>query len=178
MMRTRQFNDEVLFSDVPTAKFDSQDMDFLKAKAATNPRKRIRVCAHLDVEDTLHEMFIVHAKDTYVRPHKHLNKSESIHVIEGSLDMIIFDETGSVAEIVQLGDYSSGKQFYYRSSESLFHTLLISSEILVFHETTNGPFDRSDTVWAPWAPEYGDPESEKQWMEQLNQIAAKYYDQL
>ena len=35
---------------------------------------------------------------------------------------------------------------------------MIRSDVLVFHETTNGPFDRKDTVFAPWSPEDGDPQ--------------------
>ena len=41
----------------------------------------------------------------------------------------------------------------------MFHTLIIRSDILVFHETTEGPFDRNETVFARWAPEDGDVES-------------------
>jgi len=25
--------------------------------------------------------------------------------------------------------------------------------VLVFHEITNGPFNRSDTIYAPWSPD-------------------------
>jgi hypothetical protein len=30
---------------------------------------------------------------------------------------------------------------------------LIRSEVLVFHETTGGPFRRADTEFASWAPD-------------------------
>lgn len=36
-------------------------------------------------------MLIVMAKGSYIRPHKHKNKSESFHIIEGLLDVIVFD---------------------------------------------------------------------------------------
>ena len=33
---------------------------------------------------------------------------------------------------------------------------MIRSERVIFHETTNGPFRREDTIFAPWAPEESD----------------------
>jgi hypothetical protein len=56
-----------------------------------------------------------------------------------------------------MGPLASGRPFFYRIASPLFHTLLIRSSVLVFHETTGGPFRRSDTLFAPWAPEDGDP---------------------
>ena len=101
-------------------------------------------------------MLIVHTRNTYVRPHKHLNKSESFHLIEGSVDVVIFDEAGGVAEVIRMGDFASGRRFYYRIEQPAYHTLLITSDVLVFHETTNGPFRREETIFAPWAPEEQD----------------------
>ena len=78
---------------------------------SNHPRSRIRLCAHPDVNDTLHEMLIVHEKGTYVRPHKHLNKTESVHIIEGSVDVVIFDDDGNITDVIQMGDYKSGRNF-------------------------------------------------------------------
>ena len=57
-----------------------------------------------------------------------------------------------------MGELRSGKPFYYRVAESLYHTLLIRSEAAVFHEITNGPFRPGDTEFAPWAPAESDAE--------------------
>ena len=86
----------------------------LKEKGLMNKRQRSRLCAHNEVGDTLHEMLIIHTKDTYVRPHKHLNKSESFHIVEGSLNVILFDEEGQITDVIQMGNYLSGNFFYYR----------------------------------------------------------------
>ena len=32
----------------------------------------------------------------------------------------------------------------------------IKSDIFIFHETTHGPFNKSDTLYAPWSPEEKD----------------------
>ncbi|WP_449419489.1 WbuC family cupin fold metalloprotein [Phormidium nigroviride] len=166
-MRTKEFNKEVLYADEPIVKVNQQDIESLKEMSQHNIRQRIRLCSHKGVDDKLHEMLIVHAKDTYVRPHKHLNKSESFHIIEGSTEVIIFNEEGSIVEAIQMGDFKSGKQFYYRLSEPYYHTLLIHSEFLVFHETTSGPFNRSDTVFALWSPSEEDTNAVSTFMESL-----------
>ena len=168
-MRIKVYNPEVLYSEDGIVKIRRQDMEQLERKAQENDRQRIRLCAHKDVNDRLHEMFIIHARDTYVRPHKHLNKSESFHVIEGAVDVVFFDEEGGLSDVVRMGDYSSGRFFYYRIAQPLYHTLRITSEILVFHETTSGPFNRSEMVFAPWAPEEGEPGRHKEYMKKLSQ---------
>jgi len=157
-LRVEQINDEVLVAVDPIVKIGRPEIQLLKERALRNPRQRIRICAHKRTDDPLHEMLIVHTKDTYVRPHKHFNKSESFHVIEGIVDVIVFDETGTVAEVIEMGDFASGRRFYYRIDAPVYHTLIIRSDVLVFHETTSGPFRREDTVFASWAPEDGDLE--------------------
>lgn len=145
-------NSEVMYSKDVLTTLDQSNIQYFKVLSAKNSRKRVRLCAHPNQCDQLHEMFIVHEKSTYVRPHKHLGKSEATHIIEGLVDFVLFDDHGQIERVISMGDYASGKPFYYRMATPIFHTLIIRSEFLVFHETTNGPFNRSDTIFAPWAP--------------------------
>jgi cupin fold WbuC family metalloprotein len=167
MMRVREISKEVFYADELLANVGHQDIEFLKARVGDTERKRIRLCAHKDVEDDLHEMFIVLSKETYIRPAKHLGKAESLHVVEGRADAVFFDEAGNVTDVIPLGNYSSGRRFYYRIAEPVYHTLLIRSDPFIFHETTRGPFRRSDTVFAPWAPEESDVVAVGEYMERL-----------
>lgn len=173
-MRTRPFNPEVFYTDEPVTKVNRDDIAYLKQLADQNARRRSRLCAHPDASDRLHEMLIVHPRDAYVRPHKHVGKSESFHLIEGLVDVVIFDDAGKVAELIRMGDYASGRQFYYRLAVPAYHTLLIRSEILVFHETTNGPFQPSDTVFAPWAPEEHDLRRRAEFIQALERAVAAF----
>jgi cupin fold WbuC family metalloprotein len=154
----------VLVADAPLSHIGAADIAMLKERAAKNPRQRMRICAHRSSDDRLHEMLIVLTGKTYIRPHKHLNKSESFHLIEGEADAIFFDDAGKVTETIKLGP---GRQFFYRIEEPRFHTLLIRSDFLVFHETTNGPFNRADTLFAPWSPEETDLAGAQRFMESL-----------
>lgn len=158
----RRVNDEVFYTDDPLTRITANDIAFLKSEAAKTPRRRARVCAHPDVEDRLHEMLIVHAVGNYVQPHKHIGKSESFHIIEGRLRVILFDDEGTKTGDVEMGDLSSGRAFYYRLSEDRFHTVVPETDWVVFHEVTNGPFERSETVFATWAPGDGKDNSDQQ----------------
>ena len=152
----QQQNAEVLYSKDAVTMVDKSDIEHFKQLSTHNQRKRIRLCTHLSQVDLLHEMLIVHDKNSYVRPHKHPNKSESTHIIEGLVDVVLFDDDGQIERVISMGDYASGKNFYYRVAAPIFHTLIIRSEVLVFHETTNGPFDRNATIFASWAPDDAD----------------------
>lgn len=152
-MNVREESAEVLYSADPIVAVTGQDVEELKARAAKTVRERIRLCAHRDVNDPVHEMLIVHRRGTYVRPHKHLRKTESFHVVEGFGTIVVFDDFGHITRRIKLGDRRSGDTFYYRLAEPVFHTLLIESSEIVFHEVAQGPFRRDDTVFAPWAPD-------------------------
>lgn len=148
-----QINSEVLYSKQSIAMATHELIDELKELASKNTRSRARICMHKSIDESLHEMLIVHKKDCYVRPHMHPGKSESLHVVEGSADLILFNQQGGIDKIIPMGDYSSEKLFYYRLNDSVYHSLFIRSEWLVFHEVTNGPFRREDTVFGAWSPD-------------------------
>ncbi len=174
-MPFKYVNEEVYFSSDEIIRLGRQDMIFLKEKAERNRRSRVRLCSHQDIEDKVHEMFIVHQKNTYVRPHKHLNKIESFHIIEGTVDIILFDERGIITELIRMGDYLSGDDFYYRIFANSYHTLLIRSDVLVFHETTSGPFNRGDTILALWAPDETDGTAVKSFMNKLSSSVETFF---
>ncbi|MDQ5985802.1 MAG: hypothetical protein CSYNP_01519 [Syntrophus sp. SKADARSKE-3] len=158
-MKYTVYNDEVLLTDETVTRITGEDVALLKSLALKTERRRIRLCAHPRMEDTLHEMIIVLPRGTYVRPHKHLGKSESFHIIEGRMKVFLFDDDGSVRDILPMSTIDSGANIYYRLSESQFHTAVPETPLVVFHEVTNGPFHREDTHYAPWAPDEKDMES-------------------
>jgi cupin fold WbuC family metalloprotein len=152
MIKIRKESIEVLYLDEEVVAVDRSDLDELKRLALLNPRQRVRLCTHRSPDDPLHEMFIVHTRDCYVRPHKHLGKSESMTVLEGIVDVVLFDDDGAIRDVVRMGAPGTGRVFYQRLSDPIYHTLIIRSEFLVFQETTGGPFLRENTVFPEWAP--------------------------
>lgn len=173
-MNLRRVTEEVFVADQPIVRLGESDIAFLKRQALSNARQRARICAHTANEDTLHEMIIGMSKSCYIRPHKHLGKSESFHVVEGEVDVVIVSDEGSVQDVIELGDRGSGRSFYYRLKQSLFHTLLIRTDFLVLHEITNGPFDRDRTIQAPFAPAEDDVEAARDYLSHLASAAAAH----
>lgn len=167
-MAYRKFNDEVLYPEGDFVSVDAQVLSFLKAGALKNPRQRLRLCTHQDVSDKVHEMFIVHTRQAYVRPHKHLKRDESFYLIEGEVDVVFFDDDGRIRKKVEMGDLASGKTFYYRLNEPLYHTLKIKSDVICFFEVTSGPFDPQDTQFPVWAPDGKDEQKVRNFIEGLS----------
>ncbi|WP_004472205.1 WbuC family cupin fold metalloprotein [Leptospira santarosai] len=162
-------SEEVYHSIHQFFSLQKNDMNVLTEIAKETKRKRARICSHLNSNELLQEMFIVHPKDTYVRPHKHINKPESMMILEGEVDFIAFDEAGGIKDILSMGAYHTGKIFYDSMRSSMYHTLLIRSEWLVFLEITKGPFKKEDTIFAPWSPEENDTESVREFMNTIEQ---------
>jgi len=173
MERFQKLSNEVFYAKENILQLDCGVISSLKQCAQVNKSKKSRICTHLTELDAVHEMIIVHNQGYYVRPHRHFGKSESFHIVEGELDLLIFDENGNLHKIVEMGEYASGKAFYYRLSSSLFHSMLIKSASAVFHETTNGPFDPQDTEYASWSPDKNSENYMKQLLLDVNEFKQK-----
>ena len=172
-MRLRQISPEVAIADEALVRITRTDVSELKMRAMESQLGRSRICAHREGSDPLHEMLIALCQQTYIRPHRHLAKSESFHIIEGQLEVVFFDEAGKIVDLVQMGERDSGLNFFYRLSEPLFHTLLIQSPIVVIHETTNGPFKREESIFAEWSPLESDSVGIQRFQKELSNSVSK-----
>ena len=121
----------------------------LSDSAKKNFSNKFRICTH-EPKDKIHEMFIYHEKDYFVRPHMHLNKTETLFILKGSIDYIIFDKKGNIKNLFQLSDKGSKKFVYLRIKPNTFHSMIIKSKYVIFYEITSGPFYKKDTVFAKW----------------------------
>ena len=173
-MAFTQKNPEVFITNSAIVTVSPEDISFLKKQATTNPRKRARICAHRDNQETVHEMIIAIADSSYIRPHMHMGKSESFHIIEGEADVALFEEDGTLSQVIRLGAPGTGKNPFYRLSEPRFHTVLVRSDILVMHEVTTGPFIREQTLTAPFAPDEADTENAARYAKELGERIAQH----
>ena len=167
MIRAKAISADVYVADEPIVKVGRSAVQFLKERVLESGRKRVRLCAHKDIADRLQEMIIVFGKSSYIRPSRHIGKEESVHIIEGVAEFVFLDGDGRVTDAIPLGAFNSGREFYCRTPESVYHTLIIRSDIFVVQETTQGPFRRSDTTFASWAPEDSDAMAVGRYMTQL-----------
>ena len=167
----QKVNDEVFIATDDIVQFDQSAVDFIKKMAMNSPRGRARICAHKHSSDNLHEMLIAILSDSYIRPHRHHNKVESFHLIDGRADVVILDDAGDIVEIVQLGKEHN---FYYRLNKPHYHTLIIHSPILVIHEITNGPFDVKASDYAAFSPADDDKVKSSEYVTSLKQKMAMH----
>jgi cupin fold WbuC family metalloprotein len=86
-------------------------------------------------------------------------------ILEGEANLILFSDNGDVLRVLEMGGQNSNKLFYHKIVEPVFHTLIIQTPFLVYQEITQGPFIKSDTLYADWAPEVFD----KSFMSRINQ---------
>ena len=168
----RKINNEVFVADESIVRLGPEQISFLKQQAVSSTRKRARICTHRSNDDALHEMLIAISANSYIHPHKHMSKVESFHIIEGLVDVVVFDDVGTIVDIVELGDISTGRDFYYRLSDCMFHTLLIHSDFLVVHEVTNGPFIANEAILAPFAPPESSYDEARSYVADLGRIVA------
>ncbi len=133
--------------------FGEQEVSFIKEQARIAPLKRAMICAHKTTEDIIHEMLIALSNQTYMPPHKHLNRVESAHVIEGEADLVLFSDTGKIEKVISL---DARNNFFVRTTGKFFHLLLVKTPFFVIHETLNGPFIPEEIIIAPFAPDKED----------------------
>jgi len=167
-MNYKRVGQDIFYSEQEIVTVGPKQIKFLLDEADKSPRQQSRLCTHESERDNVHEMLIVHKKDMYVRPHQHIEKIESFYLVQGDVDIVLFDGTGRVVDVINLGDYQSGKTFYFRFNCAVFHTVIINSPVAIFHEVTKGPFIRAENDYADWAPAIDNLEQIKVYQEWLN----------
>ena len=150
----RRVNDEVYYARSPFCPVYPETIDELKAVARQNARGRVRICFHASPDAALHDMLIVLTGAAVYPAHKHLNKEEAFHLIEGRLRVMLHADDGTIEETVDLAGAplqgGANTAFYCRIPMNKFHTVIPMSETVVFREVTDGPFVPEQTVFADW----------------------------
>lgn len=132
------------------AEIDNEKINALKHEADVAPLKRARYCLHRSTNDSVQEMVIAFRRGSYVRPHRHRQKSESFHLMEGRLVVLFFNDEGEF--IHQIKMEHPGGVLVFRNETSLWHTVILLTEFAVVHEIATGPFVKEESEFAPWSP--------------------------
>ena len=164
----------VFYADDAVVTAGPDEIRVLIESAAKTPRRRSRLCAHSDAADAVHEMLICLHHETYIRPHRHF-KAESIHFIEGCCELVLFDDSGQITRVIPLDSAdNTTAPLFVRLAQPVYHTLVILSEYVLFHESTRGPFDRADTEFAAWAPDESDKSAVDAYLDVLEEQLQAY----
>lgn len=170
-MAFRQVTPEVYYPEQSQVFLGDEDLDWLRRRAAANPRRRARFCTHPSPEDKVHEMVIVHDQTAYLRPHSHPHKAESLMVLDGRALAVFFAADGAVQQVVPLSPPGQGGTFYYRVPAGIWHTLVILSPSLTFLEVAPGPFATTGNVFPDWAPDGSDDSAAQHYSAALRDAA-------
>jgi len=141
----------------------------LKQLAEQSSLRRARYCLHRDPEEPVHEMVIALCRDSYCRPHRHPNKSESFHLIEGRMKVVLFDVDGRVNHVIEMTPPETEAVFFYRLNTPQWHIVLPLTDYVIFHETTAGPFRAEEKYPAPWSPAESDTSAVETFLTRLQQ---------
>jgi len=150
-------NSPAIYLQGPIVEVTGDQIRALRKTAQESPAKRARYCLHRDNLDPVQEMIIAFESDSYVPPHRHLDRSESFHMMEGSVDVVFFDDAGKVSRRVRLSADLPKTSRFYRLNSAMWHTVILVSAHAVLHETTAGPFNSTQSELPPWAPSAADP---------------------
>lgn len=129
-------------------------LDELAAKAAASPRARAHYNIHATPADPVQRFLVVACSDSYFRPHRHKTRSELAVIVRGRLDVLTFDERGSVVGRYPVGDGTAS--IAYEAPQGAWHTVVPGAGGAAFLEVKEGPYDPATAVeFAAWAPEEG-----------------------
>jgi cupin fold WbuC family metalloprotein len=122
-------------------------------KAATeSPRHRFPLILHKQGAD-FNQVFNFMLANSYMAPHYHPSdeKSEYIHLVEGNITVIYFDDLGTVKNLIKLEESTTK---CIKVPPFTWHTYVILSRKALTYETMFGKYDPG--TWkavARWAPD-------------------------
>lgn len=136
------------FARTPSVSLSKKMITDLKEKSISKGCVNVRLCLHRNPDENLHDMIILQYRNqTCKKPHKHLNKNETLHVIEGDLTSLIFHEDGELVKEVFL---TPEDNLLYRIQPGLYHTCIPRTNLTIYRETKQGPFEPQDNVLPEW----------------------------
>lgn len=153
-------------NDEKILKIDKEYITYLKALAQKDDSGKCTMCLHNDIRAHVHEMVNVYPAGAYIRPHRHPFKTESRIIIEGKLLVVVFDETGEIADLYAM---ENDGIFFSRLDRGIIHTNIPLTDV-VYQEVIEGPFvGKDDSVFPDWAPALDDEDGIRQIMSKIYQ---------
>ena len=135
------------FVELSNGSLSDQDLFRLISMARESEEGVYRFNLHKSLEDKLQEMLICFFNRSQSDVHKHLDKDEVITLIDGIVEVQIFDEEFNELENQKLT--KSGLHSFIRIEKGCWHKVNVVSEYTIIHEITTGPFDKTKMIRKP-----------------------------
>jgi len=130
----------------------------LTAVARASARQRINLNIHKSSDELVQKLFIAATRQSYFRPHRHLNNAEFAIAIRGCFEILEFDDYGTITARECIGENTNS--IAVEIVQNTWHCWRTLSREGVFFETKQGPFLPDASAEFPaWAPVEGSLEA-------------------
>lgn len=164
--------DRLAFPNVSGKVFQSSKIIIDKGIASSRKsrRKRILLPLHRSQDDRVQRLINFLQPGTYIRPHKHPGKHnvESIIVMRGAIQFIIFDDVGFIENHFTLRGCTD--QSLLDIESGVWHSFIVLEKDTVIFEVKKGPYNsQTDKEFALWSPDEYTDEASK-WVESMEKL--------
>jgi cupin fold WbuC family metalloprotein len=132
--------------------FTAKNLQQLSDKARQADRMRANLNVHESLDADVQRLFIATEPGTYIRPHRHsaAHKWEFFMVIMGEIDLLIFDDEGTLCQrIVMAPDQTRAIELPAKT----WHSYVCKKTGTVALEVKQGAYiPTPETDFASWAP--------------------------
>ena len=138
--------------------FGRTALDALAAQARASPRRRQNFNFHAELTHPAQRLLNAVEPHSYIRPHRHPDplRDETFVVLRGALGLVLFGETGGVAQTALLR--AGGDLFGAHVPGGTYHTLVSLEPGSIFFEAKAGPYEPlTDKDFGSWSPPEGGP---------------------
>ncbi len=146
--------------------FTSEFLNALTHDAEQTNRQRQHKNIHHHYNDPCQRLFNAIGINSYIRPHRHSidPKDECLIAVRGRMVLLVFDDVGSVQQVIRFGAQANEAQQAIGVGVNLpagvWHTVIAEVPGSILFEVKSGPFNPEQAKeWAAWAPAESTPEA-------------------
>ena len=130
----------------------AENLNTLTSKAAQAARLRAHQNVHENLNSPVQRLFIATEPATYMRPHRHAeaHKWEFFVVLEGQIDLLVFDDTGHLIQRIPMSRTTTRA---VEISPNTWHAYVCMQPGTLALEVKEGAYlPTAEHDFAPWAP--------------------------
>lgn len=119
------------------------DVNDLILNGKKNINGRARLCLHKNNQNFFQFMIIYHDYRTVLPIHRHLNITEDLILLHGSLDYFSYDDNFNVIKQIYLN--ANSEQNGVTTIQNTWHNMEIKSDYIIFIENVKGSYENNIT---------------------------------
>nr|WP_302830116.1 WbuC family cupin fold metalloprotein [uncultured Bacteroides sp.] len=136
------------------------------SQAKVNPRLRMNYNFHASMDEPVHRMLNALEPDTYLPPHRHVDKEETYLLLRGSMWVLFYDDYGNVTDKVLLNPLEG--KYGLEIPSGTWHSIIVLESGTVIFEIKKGPYSPLPAKdIASWAPAPSDVKGAEAFMNKM-----------